>query len=103
MVLWEPIRLPLIKHCMKLALNPDWATSTSIGATNASIIAGNKPTKRVSGLTAFWQSVDHGPFQQVIGTRRCGGVGIEVAHFDGAAWRCTRALPTALAKARKVL
>ena len=39
-------------------VEPDWATSTSIGAINASIIAGNKPTKRVSGLTAFWQSVE---------------------------------------------
>ena len=79
-------------------VEPDWATSASIGAINASIIAGNKPTKRVSGLTAFWQSVDHGPFQQVIGTRRCGGVGIEVAHFDGrhgdAPAPCQLPLPT---------
>ena len=30
-VLWEPIRLPLIKRCVKLAVEPDWAMCTSGG------------------------------------------------------------------------
>src|SRR5450432_3395522 len=41
-------------------LHPDWVIGTSIGAINASLIAGNAPAKRMERLTAFWRSVEHG-------------------------------------------
>jgi NTE family protein len=49
-------------------IEPDWVIGTSIGAINASLIAGNKPAERMSRLKAFWQSVEHGPFQQALGS-----------------------------------
>jgi NTE family protein len=49
-------------------IEPDWVIGTSIGAINASIIAGNQPAERMSRLQAFWQSVQHGPFQQALGS-----------------------------------
>ena len=49
-------------------IEPDWVIGTSIGAINASIIAGNQPAERMSRLQAFWQSVEHGPFQQALGS-----------------------------------
>jgi len=36
---------------------PDWLIGTSIGAINASIIAGNKPKHRLSKLKEFWSIV----------------------------------------------
>ena len=48
-------------------VEPDWMIGTSIGPINASIIAGNQPAERMSRLKAFWQSVEHGPFQQALG------------------------------------
>lgn len=42
-------------------IEPNWMSGVSIGAINASIIAGNKPENRVSKLKAFWEAVtDHG-------------------------------------------
>jgi NTE family protein len=38
---------------------PDWIVGTSIGAINASIIAGNKPQDRLSKLNEFWSRVEH--------------------------------------------
>ena len=35
-------------------IEPDWIVGTSIGAINASLIAGNTPRKRVPALEAFW-------------------------------------------------
>jgi NTE family protein len=49
-------------------IEPDWVIGTSIGAINASIIAGNQPAERMSRLQAFWQSIEHGPFQQALGS-----------------------------------
>ena len=40
-------------------LEPDWVIGTSIGAINASIIAGNEPSQRVERLRAFWSQVEH--------------------------------------------
>ena len=48
-------------------IEPDWVIGTSIGAINGSIIAGNKPAERMPRLKAFWQSVEHGSFQQALG------------------------------------
>src|SRR6188474_3955210 len=35
-------------------IEPDWIIGTSIGAINASLIAGNKPQNRLPRLRAFW-------------------------------------------------
>jgi NTE family protein len=39
---------------------PDWVAGVSIGAINASIIAGNPPARRVQRLREFWQRVSAG-------------------------------------------
>ncbi len=36
-------------------IEPSWIIGTSIGAINASLIAGNKPENRLPALTEFWQ------------------------------------------------
>jgi NTE family protein len=36
-------------------ITPDWIIGTSIGAINASLIAGNQPAVRLERLRAFWQ------------------------------------------------
>lgn len=36
---------------------PNWVIGTSIGAINASIIAGNKPKDRISKLKEFWDNI----------------------------------------------
>jgi NTE family protein len=43
-------------------IEPDWVIGTSIGAINASLIAGNAPAARVPRLREFWRRVEHGPF-----------------------------------------
>ena len=35
-------------------IEPDWIIGTSIGAINASLIAGNSPHNRLSRLREFW-------------------------------------------------
>ena len=47
-------------------IEPDWVVGTSIGAINASLIAGNDPPDRMSRLQEFWRRVEHGPFQQAM-------------------------------------
>ena len=42
-------------------VEPDWVIGTSIGAINASIIAGNRPADRLSKLRDFWRRVEHSP------------------------------------------
>src|SRR5687767_9511005 len=39
-------------------IEPDWLIGTSIGAINASIIAGNKPEDRLGKLEEFWRRVE---------------------------------------------
>jgi NTE family protein len=39
-------------------VEPDWIIGTSIGAINASIIAGNKPQERLAKLNAFWKRME---------------------------------------------
>jgi NTE family protein len=39
-------------------VEPDWIIGTSIGAINASIIAGNKPQERLARLNEFWNKVE---------------------------------------------
>src|SRR3954463_12447172 len=38
-------------------IEPDWIIGTSIGAINASLIAGNEPQNRVARLEEFWRRV----------------------------------------------
>jgi NTE family protein len=39
-------------------VEPDWIVGTSIGAINASIIAGNKPQDRLTKLDEFWKRME---------------------------------------------
>ena len=39
-------------------IEPDWIIGTSIGAINASVIAGNRPEERVNRLREFWKRVE---------------------------------------------
>ena len=53
-------------------IEPDWVIGTSIGAINASLIAGNKPQDRMGALKAFWKRMEHGqefetPFGSLFG------------------------------------
>jgi NTE family protein len=41
-------------------IEPDWVIGTSIGAINASLIAGNEPDQRLARLEQFWSRVDRG-------------------------------------------
>src|SRR5690348_9396997 len=38
-------------------IEPDWLVGTSIGAINASIIAGNEPADRLARLQEFWRRI----------------------------------------------
>jgi len=40
-------------------VEPDWIIGTSIGAINASLIAGNEPQSRLLRLREFWSRVEH--------------------------------------------
>ena len=42
-------------------VEPDWIIGTSIGAINASLIAGNAPQDRVSRLQEFWKRMEQRP------------------------------------------
>ena len=46
-------------------IEPDWVVGTSIGAINASIIAGNPPEERLPRLREFWRRMDRGPLDRV--------------------------------------
>jgi NTE family protein len=39
-------------------VEPDWIIGTSIGAINASLIAGNEPENRLASLKEFWQRME---------------------------------------------
>src|SRR5215211_2842032 len=40
-------------------VEPDWVIGTSIGAINASLIAGNAPEDRIAKLQEFWRRMEH--------------------------------------------
>lgn len=42
-------------------IEPDWIIGTSIGAINASLIAGNAPNDRLARLRAFWKRMEQIP------------------------------------------
>jgi len=43
------------------AIEPDWIIGTSIGAINASLIAGNEPEHRFARLREFWKRMEQNP------------------------------------------
>ena len=43
-------------------IEPDWIVGTSIGAINASLIAGSPKAERMDRLKEFWRRVEHGRF-----------------------------------------
>ena len=47
-------------------IEPDWVIGTSIGAINASLIAGNDVANRMARLEEFWSRIQYGPFQQAM-------------------------------------
>jgi len=49
-------------------IEPNWIIGTSIGAINASLIAGNKPEDRLARLRAFWERVEHEPVLKLAGS-----------------------------------
>jgi NTE family protein len=48
-------------------VEPDWVIGTSIGAINASLIAGNAPADRLPRLREFWRRMKHGLATQFAG------------------------------------
>ena len=48
-------------------VEPDWVIGTSIGAINASLIAGNAPEDRMARLQEFWRRVQHDPWLDILG------------------------------------
>jgi NTE family protein len=49
-------------------IEPDWVIGTSIGAINASLIAGNPPARRLERMETFWERVTHrGPSSWLAG------------------------------------
>ena len=42
-------------------IEPDWIVGTSIGAINASLIAGNRPADRLKRLEEFWRQMSYRP------------------------------------------
>ena len=48
-------------------IEPDWVVGTSIGAINASLIAGGEPADRMDRLEEFWSRVEHGPLHRLFG------------------------------------
>ena len=47
-------------------IEPDWIIGTSIGAINASLIAGNAIEDRMPRLLEFWRRVEHDSMQQMV-------------------------------------
>ncbi|WP_414475475.1 patatin-like phospholipase family protein [Microvirga sp. M2] len=48
-------------------VEPDWVIGTSIGAINASLIAGNAPEDRMERLQEFWSRMRHSPWVELLG------------------------------------
>lgn len=47
-------------------IEPDWVIGTSIGAINASLIAGNPPERRMQRVQEFWRRVQHSPWTDLL-------------------------------------
>ena len=69
-------------------IEPDWVVGTSIGAINASLIAGSEPADRLDRLEEFWCRVEHGPLQRLVGAMPMfGAAGRQHAHHRRPAFR----------------
>jgi NTE family protein len=60
-------------------IEPDWVIGTSIGAINASLIAGNPPEQRTQRLQEFWRRVKHGALSQMLGSAPWSGAAVSKA------------------------
>src|SRR5262245_4216542 len=49
------------------SVEPDWVIGTSIGAINASLIAGNAPESRLEKMDEFWRRMRHDPWLDQLG------------------------------------
>jgi len=58
------------------SIEPDWVIGTSIGAINASLIAGNKPEDRLPKLREFWKRVEHPAVLETVAGFSCIGRGL---------------------------
>jgi len=67
----------------EVGLEPDWVIGTSIGAINASLIAGNPPGKRLARLQEFWRRIEHGSFRQMAAAAWGGRFAWGQHHDDG--------------------
>src|SRR5918911_5407143 len=54
-------------------IEPDWVIGTSIGAINASLIAGNAPEDRVARLRDFWSRMQQPAWVELL--ESCAGAG----------------------------
>src|SRR5271167_449549 len=61
-------------------IEPDWIIGTSIGAINASLIAGNAPEQRLPKLREFWRRVEQKPVWGFPGAWP--GFGAEMSHWS---------------------
>jgi NTE family protein len=52
----------------EVGIEPDWIIGTSIGAINASLIAGNTLENRLNRLREFWERVEHEPLLKIAGS-----------------------------------
>lgn len=50
-------------------VEPDWVIGTSIGAINASLIAGTAPEDRMERLREFWSRMQHSPWMELLSAR----------------------------------
>ena len=57
-------------------IEPDWVIGTSIGAINASLIAGNKHEDRLDRMEEFWSRVGHTPAKDLLAASPFGGMAV---------------------------
>src|SRR6516164_9215925 len=54
-------QLGVYQALSEAGIEPDWVIGTSIGAINASLIAGNAPEHRLARLREFWKRMEQKP------------------------------------------
>ena len=65
-------------------IEPDWVIGTSIGAINASLIAGNPPERRIERLQAFWDHLQAAiPSAPILDWLGLGGMAANMATLLG--------------------
>ena len=89
-----PTRPASMRRCTRPGIEPDWVIGTSIGAINASLIAGNPPGKRLARLREFWRRVEHGPFRRWSAARLGAGSTGRQRHDHGGRGATASSSPT---------